>query len=110
MRVNQTVVTSNLDMILICVEHGQQVIWIDPRGRPFKREDMVLLVFQNINDWAQRLNAATDPVCLRALRTKTHTLELAEAGRLARNRMSRISQKRARARRVRAQGRLFSDA
>lgn len=41
-RVNQTVATSNLDMILLCVEHCQQVIWIDPRGRQFTREDMVL--------------------------------------------------------------------
>ena len=81
-RVNQTIVTSNLDMSLLCVEHGQQVIWIDPRGRPLRREDMVLLVFKNSNDWAQRLNADADAVCLRALRTKTHTLELGEAGRL----------------------------
>ena len=106
-RVNQTIVTSNLDMILLCVEHGQQVIWIDPRGRLFRREDMVLLVFKNINDWAQRLNA--DAVCLRALRTKTHTLELGEAGRLARNRMSRISQKRARSQQHRRQAELFPD-
>ena len=103
-RVNQTVVTSNLDMILLCVEHGQQVVWIDPRGRPLRREDLVLLVFKNINDWAQRLGSTTEPVCLRALRTKTYTLQLEEAGRLARNRMSRISQKRARARRAQPQG------
>ena len=108
-KVNQTVVTSNLDMILLCVEHGQPVIWIDPRGRQFTREDMVLLVFKNINDWAQRLNAAADPVCLRALRTKTHTLELDDAGRLARNRLSRIAQKRTRSQQSRRQGELFPD-
>jgi len=108
-RANQTVATSNLDMILLCVEHCQQVIWIDPRGRQFTREDMVLLVFKNINDWAQRLNAAADPVCLRALRTMTHTLELDEAGRLARNRLSRIALKRTRPQQSRRQEGFFPD-
>ena len=99
-RCNQIVVTSNLDMILLCVESGQSVVWIDPRGRQLRREDLTLLVFKNIRDWAQRLADATERVCLQAMRTKTVALELEEAGRLARNRLSRISRKKARTRRT----------
>ena len=104
MRVRQTIVTSNLDMILLCVESGQQVIWIDLRGRQLRLEQLVLLVFKNIDDWAERLDISAEPVCLRALQTKTETLELGEAGRRARNRMSQISRKRARARQARPVG------
>ena len=93
---NQVVVTSNHDMILLCAESQQPVIWIDPRGRQFSREALVLLVFKNISDWEERLNQATGPVCLKALRTKTTTLSLNEAGRLARQRMRRISAARRR--------------
>ncbi len=104
---NQIIVTSNLDMILLCVERRQQVIWIDPRGRQLRREDLVLLVFRQVSDWAERLGAATEPVCLRAMRTKTETLDLHEAGRRARSRMSRISRKRARTRAPQPPGDLF---
>lgn len=105
--VNQIIVTSNLDMILLCVERCQQVIWIDPRGRQFTRKDLVLLVFKNINDWIERFRTATDPVCLRALRTKTETLELAEANSHVRKRMSYISQRRAREKRKQPLGDMF---
>lgn len=90
-RTNQVVVTSNHDMILLCAESQQTVIWVDPRGRQFSREDLVLLVFKNISDWEERLNQAASAVCLRAMRTKTETLSLNEAGRLVQQRMRRIS-------------------
>ena len=106
-KANQIIVTSNLDMILLCVERRQAVIWIDPWGRQFRREDLVLLVFRNINDWTERLGGASEPVCVRALRTKSETLELDEAGGRVRNRMSRISRKKARARKVQPLGELF---
>lgn len=90
-KTNQVVVTSNHDMILLCAESQQTVIWVDPRGRQFSREDLVLLVFKSISDWEERLNQAASAVCLRAMRTKTETLSLNEAGRLAQQRMRRIS-------------------
>ena len=108
-RVSQTIVTSNLDMILLCVESGQQVIWIDLRGGQLRLEQLVLLVFKNIDDWAERLDTANMPVCLRAMRTKTETLQLDEAGRRARNRMSRISRQRTRMTQPRPAGNLFPD-
>lgn len=109
-RFNQTVVSSNHDMILLCVERGQQVIWIDPWGRHFRRAELALLVFKHIDDWAQRLKASSEPVCLRALRTKTETLQLDEAAHLVRKRMSSIARKRARSQQLRRQQELFPDA
>ena len=43
---------------------------------------MVLLVFKQIHDWEERLENADRPLCLRAMRIKTNTLELDAAGRL----------------------------
>lgn len=90
-KANQVVVTSNHDMVVLCAERQQSVIWIDPRGRQFRREDLVLLVFKNISDWNDRLEQAGHPVCLRAMRSKTVTLNIDEAHRLAYQRMRRIS-------------------
>ena len=70
-------------------------------------ESGLLLVFRQVSDWAERLSAATEPVCLRAMRTQTETLDLQEAGRRARSRMSRISRKRARTRLPQPPGDLF---
>ena len=91
---NQIVVTSDLGMILLCTQADQSVIWIDPRGRQLRRADTVLLVFKHIHDWEERVEDADGPICLRAMRTKTNTLDLDEAARLARNRMKSISQAR----------------
>ena len=90
-RTNQIVVTSDLGMVILCAEAGQSVIWIDPRGRQFRRADMVFLVFKHIHDWEERLECADGPICLRAMRTTTNSLDLDEAARLARGRMKRIS-------------------
>lgn len=104
---NQLIVTSNLDMILLCVEHGQSMIWIDPRGEHLRRAELVLIVFKGIDDWSERLAAADEPVCLRAMRTRTNTLTLEEAGRLARGRMSNITRARSWKKRPKPLGELF---
>ena len=106
---NQLVVTSNLDMILLCVERGQSMIWIDPRGEHLRRAELVLMVFKGIDDWSERLAAADEPVCLRAMRTRTNTLTLEEAGRLARGRMSNITRARSRRKRPKPLGELLSN-
>lgn len=90
-RVNQIVVTSNHDMIVLCAERGCNIIWIDPRGRQIEFEEMVLLCFKHITDWAERFDAAAESVCLRALRTKTETLTLDETLRRVHNRMRKRS-------------------
>ena len=107
-RTNQIVVTSDLGMILLCAEAGQSVIWIDPRGHQLSRPDMVLLVFKQIHDWEERLENADRPLCLRAMRTKTNTLELDAAARLVRDRMKRISPARKPRKRTTPPGPLFS--
>ena len=108
-RFNQVVVTSNLDMILLCVERRQRVVWIDPRGSQLRREDFVILVFKNISNWAKDFQSTDGPVCLRVMRTKTVIVELDEADRLVRNRMSRISLKKLRSKKSKPMGTLFED-
>lgn len=97
---NQIILTSNLDMILLCEEQEESVVWIDPYGRHFTRDETALLAFREAADWESRLAAATGPVCLRALRTRTDTLTLEAAGDLVRRRMRNIeARKRRKARR-----------
>ena len=107
-RTNQIVVTSDLGMVILCAEAEQSVIWVDPRGRQLRRADMVLLVFKHIHDWEQRFEHADGPICLRAMRTTTNTLDLDTAARLARNRMKRISPARRPRERSTPPGPLFS--
>lgn len=90
-RTGQVVVTSNHDMILLCAEQEESVVWLDPRGRQFKRDEMVVLVFRTAADWESLLDEATEPVCLRALRTKTEILTLDRAAHLVQQRMRRIA-------------------
>ncbi|MGQ0847723.1 MAG: DUF5615 family PIN-like protein [Actinomycetota bacterium] len=86
----QVVVTSNHDMILLCEEQGESVIWIDPRGRQFRVDELALVAFKGIVEWEHILSAATGPVCIRVLRTKVKQLSIEEAGGLALLRVRRI--------------------
>lgn len=93
---NQIILTSNHDMILLCEEQGESVVWLDPHGRHFTRDETALLAFREAVDWESRLAAANGPVCLRALRTRTHTLTLEAAGDLVRRRMRTIEARKRR--------------
>lgn len=100
-RTNQVVVTSNHDMILLCAEQGESVIWIDPRGRQFKRTELVPLVFTRVEEWTDLLKIADGPVCIHVLRTKTDVLTLDRAGHLVEQRMRKLqARKRAQTRKV----------
>ncbi len=92
-RSNQIVVTSNHDMMTLCDEAGQRFVWIDPYGRQLRREDQVILAFQQMGRWEQLLAEHPD-LCVRALRTKCMPMESAEAARLARQRMRSLERKR----------------
>lgn len=96
-RTNQVVVTSNHDMILLCAEQNEAVVWIDPRGRQFKRTELVPLVFTSVERWQQLLADADGPVCVRVLRTKVEVLDLERARYLVVQRM-RVLQARTRSR------------
>lgn len=96
---NQVVVTSNHDLILLCAEENESVIWIDPRGRQLKRTEFVPLVFGRVEEWHELLAAAGGPTCVHVMRTKTEVLELDRARHLVLQRMRRLqARKRAQAR------------
>ncbi len=89
-RTNQVVVTSNHDMILLCAEEGESVIWIDPRGRQFRRAEFVALAFGRVEEWQEALAASDGPTCIHVLRTKTEVLTLDRAQHLVVERMRRL--------------------
>ncbi len=89
-RTNQVVVTSNHDMILLCAEEGEPVIWIDPRGRQFRRTEFVALAFGRVEEWQELLAKAESPVCVHVLRTKSEVLTLERARHLVIQRMRRL--------------------
>jgi predicted nuclease of predicted toxin-antitoxin system len=98
-KTNQVVVTSNHDMIMLCAEVGESVIWLDPRGRQLRREEHVVLAFTNIAQWQELLLQADAQVCVRALRTKNEVLTLERAFTLAERRVRALrARKRSRAR------------
>lgn len=87
-------------MILLCAEENESVIWIDPRGRQFKRTEFVPLIFTRVEDWQALLANATEPICVHVLRTKTEVLTLDRARHLVVQRMRRLqARKRSQARR-----------
>lgn len=91
--------TSNHDMILLCAEEDESVIWIDPRGRQFKRTEFVPLVFTRVEEWQELFANAPGPICVHVLRTKTEVLSLDRARQLVVQRMRRLqARKRAQAR------------
>lgn len=98
---NQIVVTSNHDMILLCAEENESVIWIDPRGRQFRRVELVPLVFLSVEEWQRLLAEADGPICVQVMRTRIQVLTLDSARRLVVQRMRRLAaRKRARAKKV----------
>lgn len=95
-KTNQVVVTSNHDMIMLCAEVGESVIWLDPRGRQLRREEHVVLAFTNIVEWQRLLHQAGAPVCVRAMRTKNEVLTLERASALAERRVRALRARRRR--------------
>ena len=92
---NQVVVTSNHDMVMLCAEQQQSVVWIDPRGRQLRSDEFALMAFAGIEDWQRQLEMQPAPVCLRVMRTKTELLSLDRAQKLAERRMNALRAKRA---------------
>jgi hypothetical protein len=107
-------VTSNHDMILLCEEEGESVVWVDPRGRQFRSNDLVLLLMRSMEEVNEMLKSHEEPICARILRTRVEVLSLERAGRLARRRIREIRARhmqRARAKTAAAQmeGVLFTE-
>jgi hypothetical protein len=102
---NQIIVTSNHDMMLICVEAAERFVWLDPRGRQLSAREQVLLVFSQVESWERLLDQHPNE-CVHALRTKCDPIAPTEALRLARRRMREL-QRRRRSRRPRPLGPLL---
>ena len=52
------------------------MVWIDPRGRQFKVDDLALVAFKGIAQWEKLLESSIEPMCVRVLRTKVEALTL----------------------------------
>ena len=95
-RLNRIVVTSNHDMILLCIEKEESVIWIDPYGRQIRRNMMVVLAVNSIPEWEEKLANVSGPVVIRTLRTKIELLDLKDAKHFVQRRMKGIAAKEVR--------------
>ncbi len=87
--VNQVIISSNWDMVLLCIEANQAVVWIDPHGRYFEREELAVLALKGIRDWSDRLQGSDGAICVRVLRSRTESLSLEDAGAMLTQRMNR---------------------
>jgi predicted nuclease of predicted toxin-antitoxin system len=75
----QVIVTINLDMVLICIEAGEPVIWIDPRRRrSLTYAEMVIRFFEGVPKWEHLVGP---DVVVHALKTKDEVLSFADARR-----------------------------
>lgn len=92
--VNQVIVSSNWDMVLLCIEARQSVVWIDPHGRYFRREELAVLALKGIRDWSHRLEDSDGKICVRVLRSRTDSLSLDDAKALLTQRMNRSRARR----------------
>ena len=95
-RHNQVLVTSNHDMIVLLTEQKQSFIWLDPRGRQFTREEMVVRIFLAAHEWEEIFREASEPVCIHTMRTKNEVLTLDRAAHLVKQRMRRLAARRRR--------------
>lgn len=107
---NQIIATSNYDMIILCAELGESVLWIDPRSRQFRRAELAGLAFNRIEEWERLFDEADESICVKALRTKTEAMSLERATHLARQRMRRRKAEKRRSRPPKALGDLLKES
>jgi predicted nuclease of predicted toxin-antitoxin system len=91
-RSNQVIVTSNADMVVLCAEEGESVIWLDPRDRDITFEAQTFLFLRQLRDWDREVRNAAGPVCIQAQKTACRVMSLGEAARIARLRGRRQDQ------------------
>ncbi|MBV8984246.1 MAG: DUF5615 family PIN-like protein [Acidimicrobiia bacterium] len=103
-KTNQVVVTYNHDMLLLCAERNETVIWIDSRGRQLRFPAMARLAFDGIEEWERMIAAANEPICVHALRTKNETLTLDRAAHLVHQRIRKLKARERKRQRERDHG------
>lgn len=82
-RNGQTIVTQNNDMVVLCAESQEFVVWIDPKGRDISLAAMVRICFEQVKGWEDALRDANDPICVRVRKTTWEIMELDRAKRIA---------------------------
>lgn len=103
-RTNQVVVTTNHDMVVLCAEAGETVIWLDPRDRDISLEALTLMCFEQVAEWERALEGASRAVCIVARKTTYEVMDLGRAKRIA------IERGKRRRREVRRRAAAASDA
>ena len=94
----QVIVTTNHDMIELCAQENESVVWFDIYGRKVDLPKMVVRIFTQVSKWDELLDG--EPICVHSLGTKVEPMPLQEASRRARNRIKRVEAKRRRAQRA----------
>jgi hypothetical protein len=92
-RLNQAVVTTNHDMIVLCLEEGESVIWLDPRDKDLTLAAQADMCFKQIGEWEQHLVSASETVCVVARKTRTEVMKPERAKRIAMERGKRRRRK-----------------
>lgn len=99
---HQVIVTRNHDMIMLCAERGVSVVWLDPHRQHLRLDEQAAMAFGGIAEWCARLAEASEPVCLRVLRTRLHVLPVVEGAEAAAKRYHAIRKRAARGARRKA--------
>lgn len=107
---NQVVVTTNHDMIVLCAEEGESVIWLTPRDKDLTLEAVAAMCFAQLREWEWLLAQANGPVCVMAHKTKCDVIPLERAKRIALERGKRRRRRRRSQRGQRSRGDLLETA
>jgi predicted nuclease of predicted toxin-antitoxin system len=104
-RCSQVVLTSNHDLIVLCCDRGESLIWLDGRGTSLTLAETVVRCFGQIEAWDREVSNRGRPVCIQSLKTKVNVLDLDDAKRLAlsRNRTRLRRERRERKRQLEGQ-------
>lgn len=80
---NQVVVTNNHDMIALCADEGESVIWLDPRDKDMTLQAQTRMCLDQIADWDRELRNAGAPICVQVFKRSYRVISLSTARRLA---------------------------
>lgn len=91
---NQIIVTTNHDMIVLCAEEAESVVWLTPRDKDLTLEAVAAMCFAQLREWESLLAHASGPVCVMAHKTKCDVIPLERAKRIALERGKRRRRRR----------------
>lgn len=80
---SQVVVTQNNDMVVLCAEQGEPVIWLSPRDGDISLLSLTKMCLEQITKWEPLLAEAPSPICIIAYKTTIKALPLEDAKRIA---------------------------